>query len=224
LKSSNTTTDKSTETNESQEEGNSETIVTNYEVSKTVEHIINAVGTIERLSVAVLVDGVYAPPENAEEKAESVYQPRSPEELDRLAAIVKNAVGFDQQRSDQIEVVNIGFDRRELVQEQEQLDTMYQRDFYLEIARKVGLVLLIALAVLFLRGKIKRLFAALGKMAPAPRTAPPTLADEQSEESADAPRRIRPQRRQPRLVDEMQDAAKGQPEELARVIKTMMIE
>ena len=62
-------------------------------------------GRIKRVSAAVLVDGVYS----KNEKGESVYQPRSKEEIDRIAALVRSAIGFDQKRGDQIEVVNLRF-------------------------------------------------------------------------------------------------------------------
>ena len=53
----------------------------------------------------MLVDGSYG----KNDKGESVYQPRSKEELDRIAALVRTAIGFDQKRGDQIEVVNLRF-------------------------------------------------------------------------------------------------------------------
>ena len=53
----------------------------------------------------MLVDGSYA----KNDKGESVYQPRTKEELDRIAALVRTAIGFDQKRGDQIEVVNLRF-------------------------------------------------------------------------------------------------------------------
>jgi len=225
VKSSSSTSDKLAEDNESQEEGSSETVITNYELNKTVEHIISAVGAIERLSVAVLVDGVYAPVENDEGITEMVYQPRGQEEIDRLSAIVKNAVGFDQQRNDQIEMVNIAFDRKDLEQEREFLDSMYMRDFYLEIVKKVGFVLLIAFLLLYFRKKSKKLFAALGKLAPPTRPAAPTIsAFEKPPEAKVDPKRVVQEERQPRLVDEMQETAKDKPEEIAKVIKTIMIE
>ena len=43
-----------------------------------------------------------------------MYQPRPQEELDRLAAIVQNAVGFNTERNDQIEMVNMPFDRDQI--------------------------------------------------------------------------------------------------------------
>ena len=54
---------------------------------------------------AVLVDGSYA----KNEKGETVYQARAKEELDRIAALVRSAIGFDQRRGDQIEIVNLRF-------------------------------------------------------------------------------------------------------------------
>ncbi len=224
VRSSNATSDKAPEANESQQEGSSETVITNYELNKTIEHIISAVGTIERLSVAVLVDGVYTPVANDRGETELTYQPRSQEELDRLAAIVKSAIGFDQQRKDQIEMVNIPFDRQNLQQEREFLDSMYVRDFYLEIAKKVGLVLLLAFLLLYFRKKSKKLFASLGKfIPPAPAVSRAPVVEEELVEELGV-KRVVPQKRKPRLVDEMQETAKGQPEEIARVIKTMMIE
>lgn len=224
VKASNTSSDKASEANESQEEGSSETLITNYELNKTVEHIVNAVGTIERLSIAVLVDGIYTPVENDKGETEFVYQPRSQEELDRLAAIVKNAVGLDQQRNDQIEMLNIAFDRQNLEQERELLDSMYQRDFYLEIAKKIGYVLLVAFLFLYLKKKSKKLFAALAKLAPPPRPARRPSAPEEPPEEEPVVKRVVPEKRKLRLVDEMQETAKGQPEEIAKVIRTMMIE
>ncbi len=224
-RNTNATTDKAEPPNESNQQENSETIVTNYEINKTVEHIINAVGTIDRLSVAVMVDGTYQVPEGGAGDGAPVYQPRSQEELDKLAAVVRNAVGFTGTRSDQIEMFNIPFDRQELQMEQEQLDTMYQRDFYMDIGQKVGLVLLALFAFFYLKGKSKKLFASLGKMMPAPRPHNPTrpmTAD--GIEDEEEPAALVMEKRKPRLVDHMQQTAKERPEELAKVIKTLMIE
>ncbi len=222
--------DKQEEASESTEEGQTETVITNYELNKTVEHIVNDIGSIERLSVAVMVDGEYEPVEGASGgESEVIYQPRPQEDLDRLAAIVKNAVGFDSQRNDQIEMVNMPFDRRNLVQDQEALDGMYQREFYWEIAKKIGLVLLLVLALLWFRKKAGKLFKTLGSlMPPAPKrpaqrpaVASAGGATPGEEEEEEVPR-ITAAKRKPKLVDQMQEAAKQQPEEIARAIQTMM--
>lgn len=80
--------------------------IVNYEISKTTRTEIIEAGRIKRLSVAVLVDGVYAP---ASGGGEATYQPRSAEELDRIAALVRSSIGFDRNRGDQVEVVNLRF-------------------------------------------------------------------------------------------------------------------
>ncbi|MFQ6008177.1 MAG: flagellar basal-body MS-ring/collar protein FliF [Candidatus Zixiibacteriota bacterium] len=221
---SNTSSNRTADMNEAQDEESSETVVTNYELNKTVEHIVNAVGTIDRLSIAVLVDGIYTPSENENGETELTYQPRSSEELDRLAALVKNAVGYDPQRNDQLEIFNIAFDRQNIEREKEQLDTMYQRDFYLDIAKKIGYVLLAVVLLFYIKRKSKKVFAALAKIGTPPVTTGSAQVAEESSLEEPAAKRVLPEKRRTRLVDEMQDAAKQQPEEIARVVRTMMIE
>lgn len=79
--------------------------VTNYEINKEEQQIIAPVGEIKRLSVAVVVDGKYV--KNA--KGEYVYQPLPAATLDRIRALVQNAIGYDRARGDQIEVTNLAF-------------------------------------------------------------------------------------------------------------------
>ena len=90
--------------NQKEASGKNEEIV-NYEISKTTRTEVSDGGKIRRLSVAVLVDGQYTKGPNGE----LTYQPRPQQELDRIAALVKSGVGFDQKRGDQIEVVNLRF-------------------------------------------------------------------------------------------------------------------
>lgn len=221
-KSSNNSSDKAPEANETSEQGSTETNVINYEISKTVEHIVNAVGSIERLSIAVMVDGAYAIPEGAAEDAAPTYQPRSQDELDRLSAVVRNAVGFDPQRNDQIEMVNLAFDRQTLVQDQEALDSMYQREFILELVKIAGIVLLVLFGLLWLRKKVKTLFSSLSKIMPPPQPAYDLPARAAVESAEPEPQPELPQIRRPRLTDQMQTTAKQHPDEIARVIRTMM--
>lgn len=225
--STSSTSDKAEETSESTEEGKNETTITNYELNRTNEHLIEAVGSIDRLSLAVLVDGVYEPVENENGETTMVYQPRPQDELDRLAAIVKNAVGFDQERNDQIEMVNIAFDKQDFQTEQDALDAIYTRDFYVEIAKKVGYFLLLAFAFLYFKKKAKKLLAALGGlMPPPPKPSPVSHSAMGGVEGGVVEEPLPPteMEQRPRLVDEMQETAKGKPDEIAKVIKTMMVE
>jgi flagellar M-ring protein FliF len=77
----------------------------NYEISKTVRNHVTEAGSIKRLSVAVLVDGATT----AGADGAQTYQPRTQEEIDQIAALVRSAVGFDAQRGDTVEVVNMPF-------------------------------------------------------------------------------------------------------------------
>jgi flagellar M-ring protein FliF len=77
----------------------------NYEISRTTRTEVLEAGRLKKVSVAVLIDGIYA----NDQSGSVTYSPRSQEELDRIAALVRSAIGFDQARGDQIEVVNLRF-------------------------------------------------------------------------------------------------------------------
>lgn len=77
----------------------------NFEISRTVRNRVKEAGEIQNLSVAVLVDGRYV--EN--EDGDKVYQPRTEEELEQIATLVRSAVGYNGSRGDTVEVVNMQF-------------------------------------------------------------------------------------------------------------------
>jgi flagellar M-ring protein FliF len=79
--------------------------IVNYEISKTTKTEVIEGGRLNRVSVAVLVDGTYA----RDDKGDISYQPRSKDELDQIAGLVRSAIGFDQKRGDQVDVVNLRF-------------------------------------------------------------------------------------------------------------------
>jgi flagellar M-ring protein FliF len=79
--------------------------IVNYEISRTTKTEVIEGARIKRVSVAVLVDGTYA----KGGAGEVTYQPRTSEEMDRIGALVRSAIGFDQKRGDQIEVINLRF-------------------------------------------------------------------------------------------------------------------
>ncbi|GLK79990.1 flagellar basal-body MS-ring/collar protein FliF [Methylopila turkensis] len=79
--------------------------VVNYEISRTTRTEVKDGARLKRLSVAVLVDGVYGRAANGDVS----YAPRPQEELDRIGALVRAGVGFDQARGDAVEIVNLRF-------------------------------------------------------------------------------------------------------------------
>jgi flagellar M-ring protein FliF len=79
--------------------------IVNYEISRSTKTEVTEGGRISRVSVAVLVDGIYS----KNDKGDTAYLPRDKDEIDRIAALVRSAIGFDQKRGDQVEVVNLRF-------------------------------------------------------------------------------------------------------------------
>ena len=86
----------------SAESRNEETV--NFEVSKKIINHVREVGIIKRLSVAVLIDGV-----RGIDDGEPTYQPRSEAEMELLATLVRGAIGFNADRGDTVEVINMEF-------------------------------------------------------------------------------------------------------------------
>lgn len=86
--------------------------IINYEISQKVNSIVKEVGEIKRLSVSVLVNHKETLIEKENGVRSHEFQPRTPEEILILTNIVKNAVGFDSTRNDQVVVSNYLFDTR----------------------------------------------------------------------------------------------------------------
>jgi flagellar M-ring protein FliF len=79
--------------------------IINYEVGSTRTETVSEPGAVARISVAVLVDGIYAEDANGE----VTFTPRDQAELNRLADLVKAAVGFNAERGDTISVDSLQF-------------------------------------------------------------------------------------------------------------------
>lgn len=89
--------------NQRQDQSKKSEEIVNYEISRTTKTEVIEGGRVNRISVAVLVDGIYT----RNPQGQLVYAPRDPSEIDRIAALVRSAIGFDQKRGDQVEVVNL---------------------------------------------------------------------------------------------------------------------
>jgi flagellar M-ring protein FliF len=133
----------------------------NYEISRTTKTEVTEAGRVNRISVAVLVDGSYV----KNDKGELVYQDRAKEQLDRIATLVRSAIGFDQKRGDQVEVVNLRFAEAPAVApvaEPTGLLGMLQftKDDVMYVI-ELGVMMLLGLVVLFMviRPLVKRIIA-----------------------------------------------------------------
>jgi flagellar M-ring protein FliF len=133
--------------------------IVNYEISRTTKTEVIEGGRINRVSVAVVVDGIYT----KNDKGELSYQPRSKEEIDRIAALVRSAIGFDQKRGDQVEVANLRLAETPSIPISEPAGWMNLLQFTKDdIMRwiELGVMALLALLVLLLgvRPMIRRIF------------------------------------------------------------------
>jgi flagellar M-ring protein FliF len=113
--------------------------IKNYEISKTVEKLTKAPGALERLTVAVMLDG-----------------PMEEIQVQAIERTVAAAAGIKPERGDVVTVASMPFDKSLQEQQRRQMQEAAQLEFYYNMA-KVGAAVLISLFVLlFLRSMLAR--------------------------------------------------------------------
>jgi flagellar M-ring protein FliF len=120
--------------------------VTNYEVDRTVRVTRNATGLVRHLNAAVVVNQKV----NTDAKGKTTSTPLSQDEMDKLTALVQEAIGFDQTRGDSVKVINAPF-KAEAALKAEELP-LWKQQWLLDLLRAGGVpagLTLVALAVLF---------------------------------------------------------------------------
>lgn len=78
---------------------------TNFDINREEQQIVAPIGSVKRLSVAVLVDGKYT----VQEDGSTVFEPLSGEQIAQMRQLTQRAVGFDDERGDAIEVSSVAF-------------------------------------------------------------------------------------------------------------------
>ena len=129
----------------------------NYEIDRTVAYTRQPAGRLKRLTVAVLVDNLRATDEDGNVTETAL----TPEQLENMTKLVKDAVGFDQARGDSVNVVNASF-KGELTPEevQEEPIPLWERPLVRDIAKLLaGLIVLLVLVLMVLRPLIRGLLA-----------------------------------------------------------------
>lgn len=115
----------------------------NYEVDRTIRHTVLPVGSIKRLSVAVVVNGNR---KVTDAKGKASTKPLTDAEKEQINNLVRDAVGFDQTRGDSLNVQVTAFtESKELVEE---LPFWKQPDT-IELAKELLKYALIAAVMLF---------------------------------------------------------------------------
>ncbi len=193
----------------------------NYELDRTLSRTVEPTGRIERLSVAVLVNDRTS----VNEDGETVAEPLSTTEVEEVTRLVREAVGFNEERGDSISVTNVSFFAEEPLPEPEEpgfLDSPTVRDL---IRQGLWAVLLIALGLVVIRPIVRSLSVGLTGAGPA--AAAPVYAGGGSAGAAlaaGAPAAATaPQERAPLSFDDKVNVARqmtGQnPERVAQIVR-----
>lgn len=99
----------------------------NYVVPKTVRNTSEAAGGLERITVSVLVDGVTSSKTNEKGEAEEAWAPRTPEEIAKFDAIVKNAIGFSEPRGDSVKIETMRFEKEDFSESEKWMTTLERK-------------------------------------------------------------------------------------------------
>jgi len=112
---------------------------TNFAVPKTVRNVKEAAGGLERLTVAVLVDGINIMEKGENGAATEKWTPREAVDLAKYETIVKNAIGFSEARGDSVKIENIKFEKEDF-SESEKILTSLERKKLLHALLKWSLL------------------------------------------------------------------------------------
>lgn len=151
-----------------QEEQTRSEQTTNYEISKNVKRIMNEGGAIERLSVAVLVESTAGA-----DPAADGYTPLDDQTLRKLKTLVERAIGFDEERGDKVEIIDLPFTA---VPEPEGLEEapMFSKADYMRFAELGGMIVLaILILLLVVSPMIKTVETAFTSLSALPPSAAP---------------------------------------------------
>ena len=186
--------------------------LTNYEIDKTVEHLVAQVGSIKRLTISVAIDGHYEKGKDGKD----AYKPRTTEELANIQDMVKNTVGYDPSRGDQIVVANMQFANEQLQSDQAQMVEDDKWAKIMEIAKYVLVAVVAVLIVLLLRSLAKTLVEAMNP--PIPKV---DLGYEEEEIEVEVPAEIRHSNE---LLERVEMMTREEPVNVANIIRQWLME
>lgn len=170
--------------------------VINYEINKVVNKTVMPVGDIQRLSIAVLVDGIY----QKDKQGKEIYQPRDKKELDSLEDLVRKSVGVNASRGDQVAISNMPFKK---LPDEEMVDSPWWEKLLIFtplVKYVVTIVILIMVLVFIVRPMIRGLIGAMAQQGSAPRRRAEHRGD--LEDRAERPALAMPEMEPKMLTDE----------------------
>ncbi len=208
----------------------------NNDISKTVTRRVLPAGAIARLSVAVVIDDTEVATEAEDGTRTVTRQPRAPEEIQKLELAVRNAIGFEADRGDEVSVQNISFNQP-IVEEVEPPSMLEEYSPEIWQGARIGGVVIVGLVALlvFVRPMMRRLAGptgVAGSLPSGPGMPPPgaplrTVADMESEIDAQidaaAAQRLQ-ERKLPVLTKKVSALAHKEPQNVAKLLKAWIAE
>jgi flagellar M-ring protein FliF len=133
----------------------------NYELDRVVSHTRMSPVSLRRLSVAIVVDDIAV----VDAQGNATMRERTPEEIERLSGLVRDAIGFDARRGDSVRVMNSSFLSPEPIADLP-ATPIWQQGWFLDIVKQAGgLLLALLLIFLVLKPTMKRLTATPAELA-----------------------------------------------------------
>jgi flagellar M-ring protein FliF len=128
-----------------------------YEIDRTLGYTRTPSGRLQRLTVAVLIDNV----RTTDKDGKVTETPLNEQQVTRITQLVKDAVGFNAERGDSVNVVNSSFRQEEAPPEDElQQPSLWERPMVQDIAKLVaGLIVLLVLIFMVVRPLVRGLLA-----------------------------------------------------------------
>ena len=117
----------------------------NYEIDRTMAYTRSPAGKVTRLSVAVLIDNL----RSTDKDGKVTESPLPPEQIERLTALVRDAVGFDQARGDSVNVVNSSFLGTPVSEEGELESVPFWEKAWVQTLAKVLAGVIVLLIIIF---------------------------------------------------------------------------
>jgi flagellar M-ring protein FliF len=192
----------------------------NYEVDKTVKVVKSQIGNIKRISAAVVINNksIVTP------KGETKSIPLTPEETTQINELVKEAIGFNKERGDTINIVNQMFTKKE-----EKPVEIWQNPEFIDLIKATALPLGVALvAALLIFGIFKPLLRAPEKdegpeLLPEPNKLAITVGEENAALLAEIGREEGAIKSKQERMEKLRTLAKENPQLVANIVKNWVV-
>lgn len=122
-----------------------------FEVPKIIRQMAAGAGAVEKVTVAVLVDGTMEAEKGENGEVKETWKPRAAEDIQKYEELVKNAIGFSSNRGDSVKVESFKFSREDFEEAERQLNSLERRKLLEFVLRwlMLGSIVLVLYYVLF---------------------------------------------------------------------------